>query len=159
MPLYEYLCEACNFTFEALRSISASNQDTECPECRADARRILSPANFGGPGRDLVAAERHKDGVPDVTSLKLPPAAQLCWMDNQSGARLAAYKCGRGAEYDDTVAVRSELAAKRGESDPLGAAPSNSPLANPVTFANRRKAAEQAKVIESAAIKKNQPTS
>jgi putative FmdB family regulatory protein len=159
MPLYEYWCEACHFTFEALATISASNQDSECPECRADARRILSPANLGGPGREPLSAERRKDGVPDVTSLKLPPAARLCWMDDQSAARLAAYKWGRGAEYDDTVAASSERAAKRGESDPIGAAPSNSPLANPVTFENRRKAAQQAKVAESAAIKKDQPPS
>src|SRR5215472_6494708 len=69
-------------------------------------------------------------GKPDVTSLRLPPAARLCWMDDRSAARLAAYKAGRGAEYDDTVAARKELALRHGDcesSEPATPAHSHSP--------------------------------
>ena len=77
-------------------------------------------------------------------------------MDDQSAARLAAYKAGRGAEYDDTIAARTELASQEGEINgrmSTVSAHSHSPLSNPVTLENRRKAAQQEKVIESAALR------
>jgi hypothetical protein len=75
-------------------------------------------------------------------------------MDDQSAARLAAYKAGRGAEYDDTVAVRKEVASKRGESyEPVPSAHSHSPLSDPAVLANRSKAAVKEKITESAAIR------
>jgi hypothetical protein len=79
-------------------------------------------------------------------------------MDDQSATRLAAYQVGRGAEYDDTVAVRAEVASQRGESEsvkPTALSHSHSPLSDPVTFANRRKAARREKVAESAALREN----
>jgi putative FmdB family regulatory protein len=159
MPLYEYLCEGCDVTFEALVPISASNHGIHCPGCGGQARRILSAVNFAGPRSEPAVHQRSSDGRADVTSLKLPPAARLCWMDDQAAARLAAYKSGRGAEYDDTVAARNELAATQGDSGTVSRVASNSPLSDPVVFANRRKAAQDAKVAESAAIKKEQPSS
>jgi hypothetical protein len=50
----------------------------------------------------------------DVTELKVPSAARICWMDDRSASRLAAYKHGRGAEYDDTMAAREEAKKKYG---------------------------------------------
>ena len=76
-------------------------------------------------------------------------------MDDQSAARLAAYKAGRGAEYDDTVATRKD-AMQQGEdasASPTRASPSHSPLSDPVVFANRRKAAQKEKIAESATIR------
>jgi hypothetical protein len=82
-------------------------------------------------------------------------------MDDQSAARLAAYKAGRGAEYDDTVATRKEIALQHGEDEstsPSPAAHSHSPLSNPLVLSNRRKAAQKEKVAESATIRRDDTT-
>jgi putative FmdB family regulatory protein len=155
MPLYEYSCGGCRTTFEALVSPSSSNQTEQaCPSCGEKARRILSVANFS-PGRRVPVTMPNppRNGKPDVTRLKLAPAARLCWMDDQSAARLAAYKAGRGAEYDDIVATRQELTQNRGE-EPVQPLHSDSPLSDPVVLAHRAQAARREKIVESAAIKK-----
>lgn len=41
MPVYEYHCEECGY-FEALRAMSESGADCECPECGLPSKRILS---------------------------------------------------------------------------------------------------------------------
>lgn len=33
MPIYEYLCEACNETFSVLQKMGATEQETTCPKC------------------------------------------------------------------------------------------------------------------------------
>ena len=166
MPLYEYFCGGCRSSFEALIPISASAQATqECPNCGGDSSRILSAANFavGRRGPPLPQG-RIRDRRADVTSLTLPPAARLCWMDDRSAARLAAYKAGRGAEYEDVVAARKEFALQNGTAE-IGQPPplthSHTPLSDPVVLANRRKAAQKEKVAESATIqvKRGQKTS
>jgi putative FmdB family regulatory protein len=158
MPLYEYLCGDCLKSFEALVPRSASPQSSHnCPDCGATSRRILSAVNLTSEPR--MPNPQSRDGKPDVTSLKLPPAARLCWMDDRSAARLAAYKAGRGAEYDDTVAAREELALQHGGSESRQHAPPadyHSPLSDPVTLANRRKAAQKEKVAESAVLTKGE---
>ena len=53
--------------------------------------------------------------TPDVTQYKVPPPARPCWMDDRSAARYAAYKHGRGAEYDDKTQAREEAKKKRDE--------------------------------------------
>ena len=159
MPLYEYLCGTCRMTFEALVRSGASHQEVHaCPRCGEDSRRILSAVNFATERRTGGSlASNRRGGKPDVTSLTLPPAARLCWMDNESAARLAAYKAGRGAEYDDTVAARKEHGLQQGESkgsDPGHPFHSHSPLSDPAVFARRREAAQKEKLTESAAITK-----
>jgi putative FmdB family regulatory protein len=160
MPLYEYFCGACGMSFEALIAVSAPPHGSHaCPECGEDSRRILSPVNFTREAANVVPQPRSVDGNPDVTSLKLPPAARLCWMDNQSAARLAAYKAGRGAEYDDTIAARKELASQRRDAEsgkPASPADSRSPLSDPVILANRKAAAQKEKVAESGTITRKQ---
>lgn len=163
MPLYEYFCSGCLKTFEALVALSASQRgDHTCPDCGERSRRILSAANFALQRRSPVVPQSHiRDGHPEVTSLRLPPAARLCWMDDQSAARLAAYGAGRGAEYDDTVAARREIGEQLGEpdkSEPAPPAHSHSPLSDPVVLANRRKAAQQEKVAESTALRESERT-
>ena len=59
-------------------------------------------------------------------------------MDDRSASRLAAYKHGRGAEYDDTMAAREEVRKKYG----VAAKPSphghgHSLLADPAVIARR----------------------
>jgi putative FmdB family regulatory protein len=165
MPLYEYLCDGCRITFEALLPLSASQSELHtCPSCGEGSRRILSAVNFAAGSRTSILRQGQvRAGKLDVTSLTLPPAARLCWMDNQSAARLAAYKAGRGAEYEDTIAVRKELAAQHGNGDNEDAksaplAHSHSPLSDPLVFANRREAAQKEKLAESATIRKGEDT-
>jgi putative FmdB family regulatory protein len=157
MPLYEYFCDTCRSSFEKLISFSANDAVVQvCPRCGEHARRILSAANFSGEWRTSISPEgQTRDGQPDVTRMTLPPAARLCWMDNHSAARLAAYKAGRGAEYDDTVAARKELALRRGEdiaTDAASVEHSHSPLSDTVVLTHRREAAQKEKLAESAAI-------
>ncbi|MEC4681527.1 MAG: zinc ribbon domain-containing protein [Nitrospirota bacterium] len=43
MPLYEYVCESCDHSFEAMQSLSTKPEDTTCPKCQAaKSRRIMS---------------------------------------------------------------------------------------------------------------------
>jgi hypothetical protein len=77
-------------------------------------------------------------------------------MDGPSTARYAAHLNGRGAEYDETVAARADVAQRRGEraAKPAhtgeGHAHDHSPLADPAVYARRRAAAARAKPTPSA---------
>lgn len=43
MPIYEYRCAACGCKFERLRSMSAADSPTTCPDCGgSSAERLLS---------------------------------------------------------------------------------------------------------------------
>jgi putative FmdB family regulatory protein len=43
MPLYEYVCEACDHQFETMQSVSAKPEETICPKCQTTrSRRIMS---------------------------------------------------------------------------------------------------------------------
>jgi putative FmdB family regulatory protein len=57
MPLYEYYCENCNEVFEALRSVSASEQPALCPKCGREAGRIM-PTTFASMSRRDGYAQR-----------------------------------------------------------------------------------------------------
>jgi len=61
-------------------------------------------------------------------------------MDDKSAQRFAAYKMGRGAEYDDKQAARTELKQRRG--DPPAPLPSTS--TSPVAQILARKKAKEA---------------
>ena len=40
MPIYEYICAACEHTFDLLQSMNATG--AECPRCRQQAKRRIS---------------------------------------------------------------------------------------------------------------------
>ncbi len=42
MPIYEYVCSACNAKFEEMRPLSQSGQDAECPKCHKTSHRKMS---------------------------------------------------------------------------------------------------------------------
>jgi putative FmdB family regulatory protein len=145
MPLYECRCERCELTFEVLAPLSSSGMKSRpCPSCGRAARRVMSAVAF------TVEGGTRASSAPDVTRLKVPPPARLCWMDDRSAARYAAYKHGRGAEYDDKVQAREEVQKKRGE-PPAKPAPANHPHSHPhspldkaVASARKRQAAGSA---------------
>ncbi len=120
MPLYECRCERCELTFEVLAPLSSSGlRSRPCPNCGRAARRIISAVSF------TVEGGARASSTPDVTQLKVPPPARLCWMDDRSAARYAAYKHGRGAEYDDKTLAREEVQKKRDEPPAKPAAPAH----------------------------------
>ena len=123
MPIYEWQC-GDGHSFEMLVAATEANKRQRCPECGAKSERMISTFAIHGGARIQTAAERAAARDVDVTSLKLPPAARLCGMDDYSATRFAAYKQGRGAEFDDKVGTRKEREAKRG-------APPKKPAAKP----------------------------
>jgi putative FmdB family regulatory protein len=159
MPIYECSCEACRITFEILAPVSEANRRRPCPRCARPARRVVSAFAIGAAN---VVADRESPAAPvqghaghaqaghahpgrahqgRAGRPLVPDFARLCWMDDRSAERFAAYKLGRGAEYDDKSAASEEQREKRGL--PVKTAPdqSNSPVARMVA----RKKAEQAK--------------
>jgi len=153
MPLYECECRRCDRVFEVLASLSeAGVKSFHCPECGRKARRIPSAVVFGrarnAAADSAIEQSQPNPSRPDVSKLRVPPPAQICWMDGPSNARYAAYLNGRGAEYDDTVASRAELQKKRGEPAKLAAKKKShghhhdhSPLSDPGVYARRSAAA------------------
>ena len=155
MPLYECRCEACDLTFEVLAPISASGMKSRrCPECGRRSRRVISAVIFAVSRNGRMPRGRKDTAGSDVTKLSVTPAARLCWMDDRSTARFAAYKLGRGAEYDDKVWAHEELQKKRAipQENLESRSHEHSPLADPIVFARRREAARKTKIAESKEI-------
>jgi len=139
MPLYECRCERCELTFEVLAPLSSSGlKSRPCPECGRAARRIISAVAF------MVEDGTRASSTPDVTQLKVPPPARLCWMDDPSAARYAAYKHGRGAEYDDKTLARAEAKKRSAEPPSKPDAPSHQHAHShsPLGAARKAKAAQ-----------------
>lgn len=42
MPIYEYRCPKCGIDFELVRPMSEMGKPTSCPECGAEAERLVS---------------------------------------------------------------------------------------------------------------------
>jgi putative FmdB family regulatory protein len=140
MPLYECRCERCELTFEVLAPLSSSAlKSRACPNCGRASRRIISAVSF------TVEGGTRANSAPDVTQLKVPPAARLCWMDERSAARYAAYKHGRGAEYDDKSLARDEKKSDKPLSKPATAAPEHG-HSHLLAAARKAKAAEAKQV-------------
>jgi hypothetical protein len=70
-------------------------------------------------------------------------------MDDQSAERFAAYKLGRGAEYDDKSATREYLRKKHGLAPTPAPDQSNSPVAAMVARKKAAQAKKAAKAVKS----------
>jgi len=161
MPIYECCCEACGITFEILARVSEANRKRPCPRCARPARRVVSAfaivsarvladraaANSATPApadpkHSHAGHAHHANAQPGRRNRPtIPDFARLCWMDDRSAERFAAYKLGRGAEYDDKTATREDLRKRRGLPPTPPPDHSNSPIAAMVA----RKKAEPAK--------------
>lgn len=42
MPVYEYACTACDHHFDKRRPFEEANEPETCPQCGAEARKVLS---------------------------------------------------------------------------------------------------------------------
>lgn len=161
MPIYEWNCVACDFSFEALASVAEANAPRACPECGEPAGRIISACIIGAAApahaaptvtADAVGGAHH-DGHQHRRRSAIPEPARLCWMDDKSAERFAAYKTGRGHEYDDKQAAVAERRKQRGEMAPQAADNAYSPVKQILA----RKKAKEAK--EAAAKGAGQPAS
>lgn len=118
MPLYEYHCVACDQSFEVLGPVAVASRKQHCPECGRLSPRAVSAFAIGASGSrdDAPAVVQTKSPAPAPLCLRNPHVPLLCHMDQPSAKRWLAHLDGRGAEYDDKSAARSELRKKRGES-------------------------------------------
>lgn len=117
MPLYEWQCETCASTFEMLLPVRGASRAERCPQCGRKARRIMSAGVLGaGRARPDFGLETTPDARRDRSKddFAIPPMARFCGMDDKAARRLAAYKSGRGHEYDDRQAALQEYRKREG---------------------------------------------
>jgi len=129
MPLYEYHCPSCDFTFEVLSSLSEASKKKPCPECGRRAPRIVSAfaiaSGGGGPHTGEVATVAQQPRDPRPLCMKYPQIPLSCHMDEPSVRRFAAHAQGRGNEYDDKVAKQVEVRKQRGMPEPVVTPPAH----------------------------------
>ena len=113
MPIYEWRCGGGHL-FEVFAGTGASKSVLRCPQCGTKSTRVVSTFAIHRGAGGAYTPEKTAGGDADVTRLKLPSFARLCGMDDYSATRLAAYKAGRGAEFDDKTAAREERLASLG---------------------------------------------
>ena len=127
MPLYEYYCMTCDYTFEELSPLSESTKKRPCPECGKRAPRTVSAFASGASGHlaaeAATAQQKPQDSRPLCTRYSGVPLS--CHMDEPSLKRFIAHREGRGAEYDDKTAKAAEVRKQRGIPDPVYAKPSH----------------------------------
>ena len=58
MPIYNLQCLKCEYEFELIQKIGASNP--ECPECRGETRRLISKSSFRLRGEGWEKDGYHK---------------------------------------------------------------------------------------------------
>jgi putative FmdB family regulatory protein len=114
MPLYEWHCARCGLTFERLAGIDERQSRRRCPACGASAARAISSFAIAA---GEVSGQREIEALTRPLAPPVPPAARFCWMNDQAAERFAAYRMGRGAEYDDRQARARELREQRGLSE------------------------------------------
>ncbi|MGE0823472.1 MAG: FmdB family zinc ribbon protein [Candidatus Binatia bacterium] len=129
MPLYEYYCMTCDFTFEELSSLSESSKKKPCPECGKKAPRtvsafaIASGGNGYHEGETVQTQQAPRD--PRPLCMRYSGVPLSCHMDEPSLNRFIAHRQGRGAEYDDKTAKAAEIRKQRGIPEPVYAKPSH----------------------------------
>jgi putative FmdB family regulatory protein len=129
MPLYEYYCMTCDFTFEVLTPLNESAKKKPCPECGKRAPRTVSAFAIASGGSGHPEAEatpaQQKPRDPRPLCMRYSGIPLSCHMDEPSLKRFVAHAKGRGAEYDDKTAKAAEVRKQRGIPDPVYALPSH----------------------------------
>jgi len=82
MPIYEYICDACKHSYDAMQKISDAPL-TDCPECGAAAlKKQLSAPGFRLSGSGWYETDfkksANKRNVAESGSSKEPAAAPAC---------------------------------------------------------------------------------
>jgi len=61
MPFYEYVCQGCGHKFELMRPRSESKLGAECPNCKKEAKKVISGvSHYSASAPD--SASHKKDG-------------------------------------------------------------------------------------------------
>ncbi len=61
MPIYEYLCEQCNYIMERLEKMTNDNKNKTCPKCKSDKfKKIMSASNFSLKGKGWYKTDYKK---------------------------------------------------------------------------------------------------
>lgn len=69
MPIYEYLCPACQKVFEEWTTVSEAHADKPCPVCGAASSRVLSNTSFVLKGAGWYVSDYgYRKGVKDEDS-------------------------------------------------------------------------------------------
>src|SRR5262245_16688095 len=129
MPIYEYYCLSCDSIFEVLTSLSDAAKKKPCPECGRRSPRTVSAFAIasGGNGHHdsetATIAQQPRD--PRPLCMRYPQVPLSCHMDEPSLKRFAAHAQGRGNEYDDKMAKRTEVRKQRGIPEPVVAPPAH----------------------------------
>jgi putative FmdB family regulatory protein len=129
MPLYEYYCMTCDFTFEELSALSESAKKKLCPACGKKAPRTVSAFAIASGASGHLAAEaapvRQNPQGSRPLCMRYSGVPLSCHMDEPSLKRFIAHREGRGAEYDDKTARAAEMRKQRGIPEPVYAKPSH----------------------------------
>jgi len=76
MPIYEYLCDACGFRFEAIQRIS-EDLLRDCPSCnQAALRKLVSAAAFRLKGTGWYETDFKNKGKPKPEGEDKAPSDQ-----------------------------------------------------------------------------------
>ncbi len=70
MPVYSFQCTACDEEFALLRSIAERGEPAACPDCNAEARRVISAPNLAVMtplGRHAAVTNERNQHAPAVT--------------------------------------------------------------------------------------------
>jgi len=82
MPIYEYKCKKCEYTFSKLESITSEDRIKVCPECGSEAKRIVSLTSFhlkgGGWFSSGYSKEISKNPADCPASSKKSPECKNC---------------------------------------------------------------------------------
>jgi putative FmdB family regulatory protein len=72
MPIYEYACNSCQHTLDALQKMS-DDRLVDCPECgKPELKRLLSAPRFRLKGQGWYETDFKKDNQRNLASDKEP---------------------------------------------------------------------------------------
>jgi len=86
MPLYEYQCTQCGEIFEIFHKID-ENYKARCPECQAEARKILSASNFILKGSGFYVNDYPSESRKKAESTEKKPESTEKKPEKQSPAK------------------------------------------------------------------------
>ncbi len=88
MPIYEYLCNHCG-VFTSLRKMDESAQNCVCPQCGADAQRILSAPHLSALSSAVRKAHQHNEASAEKPRLAAKERGHSAAGCRQHGSQVA----------------------------------------------------------------------
>ena len=99
MPIYEYLCPACQKVFEEWTTVSEAHADKPCPVCGAASSRVLSNTSFVLKGAGWYVSDYgYRKGIKDENSTSTPSSsASSSTSSTSSGSTASSTSGGSGS--------------------------------------------------------------